>query len=283
MNFHVRMEKTGFLLHVSRKLPEMYPAERRIGEFILEFPGNLATYSATELAQFVGVSNATVSRFFKRLGYSNYNEARREVREESRAGSRLLLQRTEGQGADWLSISTAQSLRNVEQTLTEIGSDQIDEIAARMLEARRIWTVGFRTNHPLARYLQWQSRQIVAHIETIPGAGETMGESLVDVGSDDLVIVFGLRRRIPLVFRTLDAIERIGVAVLYITDERARLRPSATWHLRCHTQTADPLFDHVSVMALCHKIVSRAIERSGTSGRTRLRRIEKLHNDLGEL
>lgn len=276
------MDKNGFLLRVSRKLSEMHPAERRIGEFILEFPGDLATYSATELAQLAGVSSATVSRFIKTLGYGTYNEARREVREESRAGSRLLLQRAEGQGADWLLASTSQSVSNVENTMSEIGSEKIDAIAERMLKARQVRVIGFRTNHPLARYLQWQSLQVVPGIEVIPGAGETMGETLVDINSGDLVIVFGLRRRGPLVFRTLDAIERIGAAVLYITDERARLRPSATWHLRCHTQTADPLFDHVSVMALCHKIVSRAIERSGAAGRNRLRRIEELHDSLGE-
>ena len=44
-----------------------------------------------------------------------------------------------------------------------------------------------------------------------------------------------------------------------------------------------PLFSHVSVMALCHLLAMRAIELAGGKARTRLRSIESMNDQLGEL
>ena len=42
--------------------------ERRVAEHVLDSPGELALWPANELAARAGVSGATVSRFFRRLG-----------------------------------------------------------------------------------------------------------------------------------------------------------------------------------------------------------------------
>jgi DNA-binding MurR/RpiR family transcriptional regulator len=48
---------------VRQALPSLHPAERRLGDFVCDFPGELASYSGSELAQLAHVSKATVSRF----------------------------------------------------------------------------------------------------------------------------------------------------------------------------------------------------------------------------
>ena len=54
--------------------------EQRAADFILDHLGDLASYTATELAQHSGVSKATVSRLFRRLGFSNSQEVREHAR-----------------------------------------------------------------------------------------------------------------------------------------------------------------------------------------------------------
>ena len=69
----------------------------------------------------------------------------------------------------------------------------------------------------------------------------------------------------------------------YLTDEGVAHRSTATWHFRCQTLAPGALFNHVSVMAVCHLITTRAIERAGAAGRTRLRGIERFGDTLEEL
>ncbi|HLS42296.1 MAG TPA: MurR/RpiR family transcriptional regulator, partial [Paenalcaligenes sp.] len=85
------MQAPSFLSRVRALLPELHPAERRLGDFVCDFPGELASFSASELAELAHVSKATVTRFVKRLGYENYEEARRHARAERSTGSRFFL------------------------------------------------------------------------------------------------------------------------------------------------------------------------------------------------
>jgi DNA-binding MurR/RpiR family transcriptional regulator len=110
-----------------------------------------------------------------------------------------------------------------------------------------------------------------------------MGEYLVSITADDVVVVFGLRRRVAQLPAILQATAETGARLLYVTDEAARARAGTAWHFRCHTRTPGELFDHVSVTALCYVLVSRLIALAGAAGRRRLREIEAYHDRLSEL
>lgn len=277
------MERQKSLLsRVRATLNDLHPAERKLGELLCDFPGELASYSARELASLAGVSNATVTRFVRRLGYDSYEEARRHARAESETGSRLYLSAAPDQHAP-ASRHVEQSILNIQQTMAVIDPAALDEVARAIVEARKVWVIGFRASHPFASYLQWQLTQIKESIIAIPNAGQTLGEHLVDVRPEDCVIFFGLRRRVAMTGQILDEAEARSAPVLFVTDEGAPLRTSATWHFRCQTGAPGPLFDHSTVMVLCHLIASRAIELAQAGGRDRLRRIEMLNDALSEL
>jgi DNA-binding MurR/RpiR family transcriptional regulator len=274
----------SFLFRVRDALDDLHPAERRLGDFVCDFPGELASYSASELAKLAQVSNATVTRFVRRLGYETYEEARRHARDERQTGSRLFLAASTDAAAEQsVAAHVAQGITNLEGTFATITDAQVDAVADAILKARKTWVLGFRSSHAFADYLQWQMTQVVENIVAIPGAGQTLGEHLVSVTGEDVAIVFGLRRRVAQMETILTAIEKSGAKLLYITDEGVSHRASAAWHFRCQTLAPGALFNHVSVMAVCHLITTRTIERAGPAGRTRLRGIERFGDTLEEL
>lgn len=274
----------SFLARVRDVLDDLPPAEKRLGEFICDFPGELASYSASELATLAHVSNATVTRFVRRLGYESYEESRRHAREEKQTGSRLFLSSVTANAAGQsLGSHITQGIANLETTFLAIRETQINAVVEAMLTARKTWVIGFRSSHPFAAYLQWQMMQVLDNITAVPGPGQTMGEYMASIKPDDLVIVFGLRRRIAKMDDILSTIEKRGSKLLYITDEGAPFRASAKWHFQCQTLAPGPIFNHVSVMALCHLLTTRAIEKAGANGRKRLREIETFGDFLEEL
>ncbi len=282
--YEMTPEPRSFLFRVREVLDQLHPAERRLGDFVCDFPGELASYSASELATLAQVSNATVSRFVKRLGYENYEAARRHARAERQTGSRLFLTRAADSAAEQsLSAHVTQGVANIEATFLAITEAQIHAVVSAMLGARKLWVLGFRASAPFADYLRWQMLQVVENVVALPGGGETLGEHLVSLDPGDVVVVFALRRRIARMDLILSAIEKSGARLLYITDEGAPPRPSATWHFRCQTLAPGPLYNHTAVMALCHLIVTRAIEQAGAAGRKRLRGIEAIGDALDEV
>ncbi|ODN69083.1 MurR/RpiR family transcriptional regulator [Methylobrevis pamukkalensis] len=274
----------SFLGRVNQALPTLHPAERKLGNMLCDFPGDLASYSSGELAALAGVSKATISRFVRKLGYVSFEEARRHAREEKATGSRLYLaSRTLADARTSLDTQFARTVENLQRTLSTIDDTTIPAIADALLSARKVWVVGYRASHAFASYVGWQLLQVLETISVIPGGGQTMGEHLVGVGAADVVLVFGLRRRPVSLGLVLDQIEQSGARLVYITDEGAPPHSGVSWHLRCETSPSGPLFNHVSVMAICHLITDETIARAGSAGRARLRGIETLNDALEEL
>jgi DNA-binding MurR/RpiR family transcriptional regulator len=279
----VNSKEISFLARVRQILPALHPAERRLGDFVCDFPGEVASYSAQELAALAQVSKATVSRFVQRLGYENYEAARKHARLEKQSGSRLFLTTADPSAEQSIAAQIAQGIANLEATFLGIGETQINTAAKAILDARKVWVIGFRASFPLANYLKWQLIQVIENAVALPGSGETFGEHLVSFKPDDVVIFFGLRRRVSQTSELLAQIEKTGAKLMLVTDEGAEIRRSADWHFRCQTLAPGPMFNHVAVMALCHLLITRCIELAGAGGRNRLRSIEALNDVLDEL
>ncbi len=171
--------------------------------------------------------------FVQRLGYENYEEARRHARADKQTGSRLFLATaTDADGRQSVAAHVAQGVANLEATFLAIGEAEIDAAATAILEARKVWVIGFRASHSFATYLQWQLTQVIENIAAIPGGGQTLGEHLVSIAPDDVVVLFGLRRRVALMEQLMAQVERTKAKLLYITDEGVPLLSGAAWHFR---------------------------------------------------
>ncbi len=277
------MTEQPFLTRVRQRLPDLHPAERKLGDLVCDFPGELASYSASELADLAGVSKATVSRFVRRLGYATYEDARRHARQDKASGSRLYLGEVKVAAPYDPRAYAETDRRNVERTLEPLDSGDIDRLAAALLSARKVWVIGHRVGAPLARYLQWQLLQVIENCVALPGNGETMGEHMASLQHDDVVVLFGLRRRVAQMGAILSGIEASGAQLAFITDESVSRRADTEWHFCCSTQSSGPLFSHVGVMALLNLVANRTIDAAAEAGRRRLALIETSNDLLGEL
>jgi DNA-binding MurR/RpiR family transcriptional regulator len=277
---------SSFVTRIRRIQHDLHPAERRLAEFLLDFPGELASYSASELARLAHVSNSTVSRFVQRLGYRTYDEARRIVRAEKEAGPALYQStaRTRSRSGQ-TAAHIDQGRENLQRTFVRIAEAELKSICTAVLKARKVWLVGFRSSHAFASYLRWQIFQVIENVLTIPQGGETLAEHLASIQPTDVVIFFGLRRRPAILAGLLSQTGRTGAQVLYVTDDAPvwtdRTRPK--WCIQCDCSSLGPLYNHVSVIALCHLLATKIIEMSGEAGRRRLTAIEVEHEALAEL
>lgn len=271
-----------FLSRVRAALPTLGPAERKLGELVADFPGELASYNASELAALAAVSNATVTRFVRRLGYGSYEEARVDARRERVSGSRLYVE--DGKpGLNDPSGHAQRDSQNIHDTLAKIDPQALDDLAQRLLAARKTWVIGYRAAAAFAAYMQWQLTQVTENIVAIPGSGQTMGEHLASLQPGDMVILFALRRRVSQTGALIDHIAASKAAFALISDEAMTAEPRADWHFRCDTLSPGPLFSHAAVMSLCGLIANRVIDRAGKAGRQRLAGIEQLNDSLDEL
>lgn len=271
---------------IQQHLEQLPQAEKRLADLILASPGHLASYSASELTKMAGVSNATMTRFVQRIGYQTYDEMRRVARQGIDWGSPLyLMDRPAAKSAPSGTFEehAAVSTENIRTTLANLSADTVSAVSEKIAGARQIRIYGQRNNFFFASYLRWQFIQFRSGVYVLPVSGETLAEYLVGLKPDDIFIVFGLRRRTPMLGTLIAAVKKLGVQVLLITDSANRSDLGADWVIKCDTRSEMPLDNHAAVMVLCHVLSAKLIEKVGTGGRQRLAAVEELHQVLKEL
>ncbi|WP_322892245.1 MurR/RpiR family transcriptional regulator [Yoonia sp. 76] len=291
-DFMTKAASSSYISRIRAALPSLHPSERRLADTILSFPGEIASYSATELALLANVSNATVTRFVRRLGYESFDQARQAARAAQQTGAAVFRVSVPDQGPESaLMAQIAQGRQNVESSFAAITLAEIDELAESILKAERVWILGFRTSQAFALYLGTQIGQIVPNVTLLPQVGQTLAESLSSISAKDVVIVFALRRTVrelPALCRELRLSPALTALVSDVPPDpgedssllETELAPR--WRLRIQTAAPGPLFNHNAVLMLCHILATRTLERSGLAGRKRLLMIEGLHDSLDE-
>ncbi|GAB7526419.1 MurR/RpiR family transcriptional regulator [Paraburkholderia sp. 2C] len=263
--------------------------DQRLADVILSAPGQLAMQTATELAASAHVSKATATRFFQKLGYASYDDARETARAALVSGSPLYLQErgkkeSEGVLDELIEAHLNHEVTNLANTYRSLDRQVLADVVSSIASARRVVIIGYRHSHTIAMMIRRELIQVRSDVTVLPAPGDTLAEYIGDLGAKDLAIVIGFRRRVPAVSLAVTALAEAGVSTLYLSDviagKPARL---ARWVIRCHTDGL-MLFDSVvGVSALVNLICSLVAERLRERGNGHLQRVEVLHQLLQEL
>lgn len=273
------------LVHRIRETYDELPlGERKLAELILEMRGDLAAYSATELAARVGVSKATAARLVRRLGYSDFHDMRQQARERHQNGSPLaeLSDVLDAEGT--LGQHVSHDIASLTRTLDTLPAAQLEAAIDILAKASRVTVIGFRNSYPLAFYARDLLIQVRQQVRLLPLAGQTESEEMSDIGAREAVLAIAFRRRPPVLGRMLRIAEEAKARIVLIGDPSlGAIAKSAQVVLRCPSR-GPRLFDsYVAPLSLLNYLCSGVAFALGTGAQERLRRIEALHQTLKDL
>ena len=272
---------------IKTKHPSMADTDRRLAATILEFPGDVLMLSATELADRANVSKAAVSRFVRRLDYSDFREMKHEIRDAQMSGAPIFLNRSDLKSVsstDALQQHLNQDIENLHRTLHSVDTKSVEELIAKILSARTVWCLGMRNSAYFSAYVRRQLVQIRNNVSLLPSPGQTLSEELSPANEQDLIIIIGLRRRTPQLHRIMEVMHKRGVPIAYFTDLRAiSTLQYATWNFRCAVRGTSLFDSYVGLLSLLNFISAKTAAAAGKAGRKHLEEVETLLGDLDEL
>lgn len=263
-------------------------SEQRLAEVALAHLSTLAAYSATELARMAGVSKATAGRFFRRLGYESFNDARSQQREAGDRGSPLfgLAGIAPGQAVaeDSLRAHLSNDLQNLAATFERLDAAELQTAIQSLQHGRRVFIAGFRNGRVLAQYAWALLTQLRDGVQLVPGAGLNLAEDLADLGKDDVLLVMDFRRRVALLRPMVEHANQVGARVIVLTDPSATELPAqADVILRCVNKGAGIFDSYIAAMSVINHLCTSLGLALGPAARQRLEQIEALHDLYGDL
>ncbi|EMB4650176.1 TPA: MurR/RpiR family transcriptional regulator HpxU [Klebsiella aerogenes] len=260
------------------------PQEQRVADFIVDHFDDLISYNSAELAQLSGVSKATVSRLFKRLGYEKYRDMRDELRTLRQSGMPLTDHREAVQGNTLLARHYKQEMANLTQWVNALDARQFAEAINALVKARRVVIIGMRNSWPLALHLRQQLLQARGQVVVLPQPGQSLSEELVDISAEDIVVVMAFRRRPRIIRPLMQQLQQRGVPQLLICEPQAHsLFPLACWRLSAPLDSVSAFDSYASANSLINLLANALLHEILDSGRPRIHDIATLYQQLDEL
>ncbi|WP_235040190.1 MurR/RpiR family transcriptional regulator [Vreelandella profundi] len=271
---------------ITAQFDELSAQEQRVASFILDHFDDLAVYSAADLARLTGVSKSTVSRLFKRLGFESYRTVKDHARQLRNLGVPLVIDENAMQdeaGAPFLRHLQREQ-DNLQRCLNGIAPDQFAALVERLDSARHVVVIGFRNSYPLALHFRQQLIQARTQVRVVPHPNQSLAEEIVDLNAQDVVVLFGFRRR-PAAFAALvDALERSPANIALIADPTAvNFASQVTWFFETPLESLSAFDSYAVANSLICLLVNGVLHQRLPEGRGRIGAISDIYTELSEL
>jgi len=272
---------------IRSRYDQFSPSDRKLSEVIVAHQKELVAYSATELAQLAGVSKPSAARFFKRLGYQNFNEFRAGVRARFSSESPLYkldhVTPTRDRQADFASHVAADS-RNLSTLVDSVRPQDLKHALTLLKSARRLWIVGYRNGYASAFYAHVLFSHARADVTLVNEAAAKGADILADMGAGDVLFAIDFRRRTRLLPKVVEVTRDAGASVVLLTyAPLSALASRVEVVLTCPTQGSAIFDSYVAAISMVNYLAGELVAAARTTSRKRMERIERIHELLDDL
>ena len=258
--------------------------DRKLADVVLAHEKHLLAYSATELAALANVSKASTARFFKRLGFADFQTFRQHQRQGAPQPSPLGRVAQQGLRASPVQQHMTQDAQQLQALVESLSDASVQQAAKLLVGARRVWVVGYRNGYMAAFYAQALLSQVRADVHLLnEGAGED-AELLAEIQRGDVLLAMDFRRRTRRLSQVVAVACDAGAALVLVSDARASALAARAQALFVCPPQDEAIFDsYVGAISLINYLATTALAHLPKKARARMAVIEKIHAQLEDL
>jgi len=246
---------------------------RRAASYATANPGEIVFSTTREFAGKAGVSPASIIRMARALGFSGYREFRDAFR--------MALKNTPGP-----MTHTGMLPQTANHFLTSFASIKAEElnantikmnlIADRILSAKTVFVVGFRSAHTFAQYFVYLAHMAMPHFRLASPAMSSAADHLARANQSDLVIVFSVAPYATEAVQMAYFLSENNIPTLAITDNA-----KSPFSIKCDyvLETMRAQIGQIQSMAGCvtlsEALLANCFERMGEDARQKISEFEQ--------
>lgn len=258
--------------------------DRKLADVVLAHEKDALAYTATEFAALAGVSKASTARFFKRLGFAGFQAFRQHQRDGAGPPSPLYRLAHQGAQGSPLQQHIAQDARRLQALGEAITDQEVQRAVALLVDARRVWVVGYRNGYMAAAYARALLSQVRAEVCLLnEGAGED-AELLAEIQPRDVLLAMDFRRRTRRLSTVVGIACEAGASLVLVSDARVSALAARAKALFLCPPQGEPIFDsYVSAISLINHLATATLAQVPKKARARMAAIEQAHAQLDDL
>ncbi|MFE2042349.1 MurR/RpiR family transcriptional regulator [Streptomyces sp. NPDC059477] len=194
------------------------PGHRRIAQYLIEHLPEGAFLSVTEIADRVGVSQPSVTRFAAAVGFSGYPALREKL--QSIALGTFSGAADENRGNE-LQAAVDAEIENLENLRRDFADpDQVIDIGRELAASTPLTVLGLRISASLAEYFAYAARRIHPDVRLVTRGGSVAYDALLQshAAGGSWVLAFSMPRHAQETLSAVKVARDAGLRVALVTD-----------------------------------------------------------------
>ncbi|MFD7874477.1 MurR/RpiR family transcriptional regulator [Streptomyces sp. NPDC059378] len=201
--------------------PHLSPGQRRIAQYLIEHITEAAFLSITDLADRVGVSQPSVTRFAAAVGFSGYPALREKLQAialGTLAGGPAADEVNRGNELQAAVDAEIENLENLRRDFAD--PDRVIEIGRELSESSPLTVLGLRISVSLAEYFAYAARRVHPDVRLVTLGGSVAYDALLQsrAAGGTWVLAFSMPRHAQETLAALRVARGAGLKVALITD-----------------------------------------------------------------
>jgi|LFRM01.1.fsa_nt_gb DNA-binding MurR/RpiR family transcriptional regulator len=144
------MNEVSAIYTIKSKYANLSVKEKKIADFILEHPKESVNPSIEELAERIGISESTMVRFARKLGYTGYQRFRIALARETIPSNEQVFEIGVSELEDPIDTVFKNAQDTLNQTYKTINRAALQQVGKQFSEARNIYLMGLGGSNILA-------------------------------------------------------------------------------------------------------------------------------------
>ncbi|EDX9624897.1 MurR/RpiR family transcriptional regulator [Salmonella enterica] len=215
------VNKENVRVYLANILGSLGETDAKIAGYILQQPGLVVQFPVKKLAQEIGVSEATIVRFCKKVGYGGLLNLKADLKRELLAENDLSLPSSPDIFLDDSRNDVAQKIAltietSARETIGLLDMKIVKPVVERFLSARRVMFVGFGASGLAALEARDKMNRLGIDSDAFTDRF-TMTLKLANLKRDDLVVAFSHSGETPEVVNAFRLAQKKGAYTLAIT------------------------------------------------------------------
>lgn len=271
---------------IQNKFQEMSKSQKKVANYVTDYPRDVAIYSAQEIGTKIGVSETTVIRFCYKLSLSGYVELQKNIREQ------LLFNES--------SISTYQkSMLELEaephfyervmerdresilETMNQISETDYELAIDKLSQAETIYVLGLRSSYPAANWLSLTLSLVKKDVIFIRPETEDIIQTLTHMDEKSVAIVISFHRYIRETINITKLMSEQGTFIIGITDSLlAPIQPYSDILFPVYSPNKSTIDAAAALFSFMNSIVAGLVVKEKSSFEARQSEYNKLDSSF---
>lgn len=223
------MQKICKTLTVAR----LTKTERILRDFFMDKGGDCCFMTSTDIALAAGVSEASVIRFSRKLGYAGFSDFQKELRvryqkqhahqisENITVPYERLLKSLEHMDDDYVNKYAISAQNDIYSAISNNSKDVFDATARAIINAKKRYVHGERTTYGLGTYTYFLLNSMLDNVffASTPAAGAF--DNLGAIGKGDCLVLISFPRYSASCILLAQMAHDAGADIITITDRRS--------------------------------------------------------------